>query len=76
MTDGKVVIKIIAPNEPYLAFDYALLDTDKIAHCDNDGVPDTLDNCRCVTNPDQADADHDGVGDVCDPGCHVERGLR
>jgi choice-of-anchor A domain-containing protein len=72
MTDGQVVIKIIAPNEPYLAFDYALLDTDKIADCDNDGIPDTLDNCRCVTNPDQVDGDHDGVGDVCDPGCHVD----
>jgi choice-of-anchor A domain-containing protein len=71
MTDGQVVITIIAPNEPYLAFDYALLDTDKIADCDNDGVPDTLDNCRCVTNPDQADQDHDGVGDICDPGCHT-----
>jgi choice-of-anchor A domain-containing protein len=72
MTDGKVVITIIAPNEPYLAFDYALLDTDKIADCDNDGIPDTLDNCRCVSNPDQTDRDEDGVGDVCDPGCHVD----
>ncbi len=26
MLDGKVTIKIIAPNEPYVAFDYALLD--------------------------------------------------
>jgi choice-of-anchor A domain-containing protein len=72
MTDGKVVITIIAPNEPYLAFDYALLDTDKIADCDNDGIPDTLDNCRCQSNSDQVDADHDGIGDVCDPGCHVD----
>ena len=71
MTDGQVVITIIAPNEPYLAFDYALLDTDKIADCDSDGIPDTLDNCRCVANVDQVDADHDGAGDACDPGCHV-----
>ncbi|KFE63985.1 choice-of-anchor A family protein [Hyalangium minutum] len=71
MTDGRVVITIIAPNEPYLAFDYALLDTDQIADCDNDGIPDTLDNCRCTFNPDQADADEDSVGDACDPGCHV-----
>jgi choice-of-anchor A domain-containing protein len=72
LTDGQVIITIIAPNEPYLAFDYALLDTDRIADCDNDGVPDTLDNCRCVSNTDQADEDNDGVGDVCDPGCHTD----
>jgi choice-of-anchor A domain-containing protein len=71
MTDGRVVITIIAPNEPYLAFDYALLDTDQIADCDSDGIPDTLDNCRCVSNPNQTDDDEDGVGDACDPGCHV-----
>lgn len=33
---------------------------------DADGVPDILDNCPLVHNPDQADADEDGVGDPCD----------
>ena len=33
---------------------------------DGDGVPDTTDNCVGVYNPDQADADVDGFGDVCD----------
>jgi hypothetical protein len=28
MTDGQVVVSVIAPNESYFAFDYALLDTD------------------------------------------------
>lgn len=34
---------------------------------DNDGIPDADDNCPVDMNPDQADADDDGLGDVCDP---------
>jgi DNA/RNA endonuclease G (NUC1) len=34
---------------------------------DADGVPDSADNCDFTANPDQADFDHDGIGDVCDP---------
>lgn len=32
-----------------------------------DGVCDDVDNCPLVYNPDQADCDHDGVGDACAP---------
>lgn len=35
--------------------------------CDGDGVLDIDDNCVCGFNPDQADFDGDGIGDVCDP---------
>jgi hypothetical protein len=34
---------------------------------DGDTVEDAFDNCCAHSNPDQADADHDGCGDVCDP---------
>ncbi len=33
---------------------------------DDDGVPDALDDCPRVTNPDQVDSDDDGRGDACD----------
>lgn len=34
---------------------------------DGDGIPNGTDNCPDKANPDQADADQDGHGDVCDP---------
>jgi len=32
---------------------------------DGDGVADCIDNCTDVPNPDQSDADGDGIGDAC-----------
>jgi poly(3-hydroxybutyrate) depolymerase len=37
-----------------------------MADQDDDGIPDVADNCPAVFNPDQADADGDCVGDVCE----------
>jgi gliding motility-associated-like protein len=34
---------------------------------DVDGVPDDIDNCPNVANPDQSDDDMDGIGNYCDP---------
>jgi subtilisin-like proprotein convertase family protein len=33
---------------------------------DRDSLPDDMDNCPLVANPDQADLDDDGAGDACD----------
>ena len=34
---------------------------------DGDGICDADDNCPNTPNPDQADVDNDGIGNVCDP---------
>ncbi|HZW90262.1 MAG TPA: thrombospondin type 3 repeat-containing protein [Myxococcaceae bacterium] len=38
-----------------------------VVDADGDGIDDARDNCPTVVNPDQRDADNDGIGDVCDP---------
>jgi hypothetical protein len=45
--------------------------TTTIPDTDGDGVLDNIDNCANTCNPQQFDADGDGIGDLCDstPGC-------
>lgn len=43
------------------------VDDGGVCDADGDGVLDDVDNCPSEANPDQADFDLDGLGDVCDP---------
>ena len=40
---------------------------DLFRDADHDGVRDRTDNCPTISNSDQADMDHDGLGNGCDP---------
>ncbi|MEM1116864.1 MAG: T9SS type A sorting domain-containing protein [Bacteroidota bacterium] len=67
---------------PGQAWDVVFADTVALATIvaadrDGDGVPDDLDNCPDISNPDQADEDGDGVGDACEAvTCARNAGLR
>jgi hypothetical protein len=39
---------------------------------DGDGIPDQIDNCPTVYNPDQLDCDNNGIGDACDAPCPID----
>ncbi len=55
-------------NDGDAALDCYDIDCEREAVCDvdGDGVPQLRDNCPWIANPDQADSNGDGIGDLCD----------
>jgi len=51
----------LTADEGNVANDRSMIESD----ADGDYIPDALDNCANVQNPDQSDADGDGHGDAC-----------
>ncbi|PIN74411.1 hypothetical protein COV20_00085 [Candidatus Woesearchaeota archaeon CG10_big_fil_rev_8_21_14_0_10_45_16] len=61
-SNGYMQVTNARPNRTLVVLNqYIILDED------GDGVLDEDDNCPANANEDQADADDDGAGDVCDP---------
>lgn len=58
---------VVAMASPAAAIPPIPPDPDPIIDSDGDGIVDDEDNCPEIENADQADADGDGSGDVCDP---------
>ena len=61
---GRFMVK--AEENLFLAVNAGNITVKEDDDVDNDGIPSRMDNCPTVANPDQTDADNDGVGDVCD----------
>jgi len=46
--------------------DISISDAEIVSDIDNDGILDNFDNCISIANPDQIDANNNGVGDACE----------
>jgi hypothetical protein len=64
---GGLGVTLLDPNILHLYLNSAMWATGWTPDGDSDGIVDAADNCPYVTNADQADLDHDGLGDACDP---------
>ncbi|HYC56213.1 MAG TPA: thrombospondin type 3 repeat-containing protein [Candidatus Binatia bacterium] len=68
-TDDHVSVLFDVIQSGYLAFDNLSIvaaDEGGIVDTDTDGIADDEDNCPFVANPDQADLNENGLGDLCE----------
>ncbi|MCK5282800.1 MAG: thrombospondin type 3 repeat-containing protein [Nanoarchaeota archaeon] len=63
-------VNLMHPRQVYYALQSEFADTQD---SDGDGVPDSLDNCPSIPNPNQEDIDNDGLGDACDSCTDVDQ---
>jgi YVTN family beta-propeller protein len=59
-------INTATPFELAISTGPCILSDTKLADTDSDGVPDDVDNCPTVPNPDQSDTNLNGIGDACE----------
>ena len=71
--EPNIVFRIVFQADPLVNQEGVVIDDlvlsglEDDADDDNDGIPDSVDNCPLIPNPGQLDTDGDGDGDACDP---------
>ncbi|MCP3902731.1 MAG: lamin tail domain-containing protein, partial [Planctomycetes bacterium] len=64
---GEVETWLIGEYDPVIGWDTPGAVNEVCDDNDGDRIPNVLDNCDDDPNPDQADCDGDGIGDLCEP---------
>ena len=71
--DVSLVVRNSSANNTVVGSFFTSFEATPPLDTDGDGIPDAIDNCPTTANADQADADNDGIGDVCDPPANADQ---